>query len=354
MINLVFGVEGVLTCPDVKDEKLIKFFKREGAVITTASKTHYLFPGVVEMMQQLFKLDGVKVGFYCSEDKKNAGDFITQLKKKVYVEGSVCYVYDFDPRRSTKSLASFLNEGELLENGIMVDCHLAHIDAEEQLQYLHVPPTSASHFEKTSEVVSPDGYRCFKCLFVNRFVEEREEEADCVLLVEDKSEQMIAEGKRAVKENKSLMLLREQDQFWVYFLDRDSRDLRRECILDEALIERLKAVGESLGDRKTPYQLTGHKLIQDIGAFVGSKNGLAKEPFHAINRIYALTSLIFKTIQSARETETTVKDHLFPHQFEHRAGRYHSISDQTYTIDGLYEWGLNRLRKSNETLKFNS
>ena len=47
-INVVLDIHDVLACTEVRNIEQASFFKNKGAIIT-AVKTHYVFPGVIEL-----------------------------------------------------------------------------------------------------------------------------------------------------------------------------------------------------------------------------------------------------------------------------------------------------------------
>jgi len=77
-INLVFDIDGVLACNAIGSTKIAAFFLKKGAIIT-ALKTHYVFPGVIELMQLLFQTENIKVSFFSSGDRQRNEIFVKQL-----------------------------------------------------------------------------------------------------------------------------------------------------------------------------------------------------------------------------------------------------------------------------------
>ena len=77
-INVVFDIDGVLACTRARTLQSASFFHRKGMIIT-ALKTHYIFPGVRELMQLLFSIDRIRVSFFSSGVKERNIPFVREL-----------------------------------------------------------------------------------------------------------------------------------------------------------------------------------------------------------------------------------------------------------------------------------
>lgn len=127
--KIIFDIDYILACPDVKSVEEVAFFKKE-AVVITALKTHYIFPGVIELLKLLAARDDVKIGFLDADNK--IALFVKKLFKLALGD---------EPYKKFKARIFYKKEvAELDDQTLVVLCREKKAPAK---NLLFVPPTSS-------------------------------------------------------------------------------------------------------------------------------------------------------------------------------------------------------------------
>jgi len=168
--DVVFDIDNVLTDTSVGELDEIKFYQQKGFVLT-AMATHYIFPGVIEMMQRLFSMPDVRVSFYSAGSQNRNEAFVERLleralgkehylkiKDGVQILSGIkddggtdlivntkekCDIqrqkYDLYIHDQTKSLEKVVGQGKNLENSVLIDDDESRITFGQEANYLFAP-----------------------------------------------------------------------------------------------------------------------------------------------------------------------------------------------------------------------
>lgn len=172
-ITLVFDIDHVIADYNSIDNKTILFFLRKGAIITAASKTHYIFPGIVELFKKIFTYKNVSVSFFSGgkeerniefvekflslcigEEKYQAvkdsiGIFSSQhlLQNTFFNQTQLEKKYGIYSGNNIKDIAKVLSEKDCLENAILIDDDSSYLKFGQQSNFLFSYRASAQSIQ---------------------------------------------------------------------------------------------------------------------------------------------------------------------------------------------------------------
>jgi hypothetical protein len=364
-INIVLDIDGVLACNTVENVKQALFFKNKGAIMT-AIKTHYLFPGVIEFIQFLFRRENIKVSFFSSGDKERNIIFVEQLlklalqeqgyeevKHKVRVlsrddltvpddKENVEHhrVYGLWAGNKQKDLSKVLCEEDLLDNTILVDDTPSYVACGQAKNVLYVDSTENRNFEilpSTCNSYHPEGYKFLPS----------------VLVIIDHG----GREKKAVKNGKQLLILKKDNGFEVEFLDKNFKYQKQLICVEEnkELVAELNRIYQDTKNKnKTGSVIKDAELTQSICQLVTSFDGRAKKICRQANRIYYVAGLLFTALEQSKSNSISLSECLFRAQFKLKKDgeTYKPDFKKLSKRDDLYLLGLEKLREINPHLRF--
>ncbi|HSX26364.1 MAG TPA: hypothetical protein VLE89_05085 [Chlamydiales bacterium] len=181
--NIVFDIDGVL-CAKNADPANALLFLRKGQILT-ALKTHYIFPGVIELLTRLYRTENVRVSFFSSGIRQRNELLIPQLLQKALPETHERIRFEttilsredltelsreksypkspFSLGNKQKDIEKVLRPGELLENTLLIEDDSSYAMPEQYKNLLHVPETESDHFfeEDPDEDFYPQANRIY-------------------------------------------------------------------------------------------------------------------------------------------------------------------------------------------------
>jgi len=382
--TFVFDIDDVLCGTSVDDEKQIKFFLQKGFVLT-AIKTHYIFPGVIELIQSLFIQQDVRVCFFSSGAQSRNEIFVRKLLKcalgKEYYlkikdtvqilsgrkkdgstdlkksknEGSRIQkdVYGLDGSIKKKCLTKFINDQEDLKNWVFIDDDYTYVAPNQESNYLFAPEqhiSDYSNMEENSEYCEYDQDGRMKIPFE---------------LWDSNTEFM----KHCVVQGKSIGLILNEEECIVGYSHLQKEKYREWVIPLKSNEAIFAALMKHYGKKKFPQEdteeivVTKKVLKAAIYAHIEAHNGKTTAMELACNRVCYITGVIFKALESAR-AGGTLTDFLFPHHFykvensedeEEKSEKFKPLflaDNAWHKKEIYYHYGLEILRKVNPNYEF--
>lgn len=364
MINLVFDIDGLLACTEVTNVDHASFFMHKG-VLLTAIKTHYVFPGVIELMQLVFQTEGVRVSFFSSGEQQRNDIFVEKLLtralgkdryEKIKPELKILSAKDLDkskeeqrdkqyrkykisPGHLNKDISKVLRECDSLHQVVLIEDDKSYIAGGQAENVLLVPETNRKKFEKLplkSTVYTSDGFA----------------PASISLVLNGQKPGL--GWKREVKNGTSIILFQKNNQYEVGFLNTVTNRYEQRTIPKEEnadLIAHLDKVGT--GQVPKEYGSTSiDEHYASVSKIVLSFNGKVNKIRRASNRIYYLTGLLFTALERAKVEKKPITEILFSLQFKQINDRYKPKFRAASRREELYLLGLEKLRTLNPSLSF--
>lgn len=156
--TVLFEIDYVLACTDVQSVEEVAFFKKEGAIIT-AVKTHYVFPGVIELIRMLHERGDVEIGFYSQDVNQRNRIFARKLLKLALgkekyraLKTHLIVLSAFDPKiqkTGVKDLSRLGNEVAV------VDYTNKNILPDQASQVIWIPSTRAEDYREKGQIFKP-------------------------------------------------------------------------------------------------------------------------------------------------------------------------------------------------------
>lgn len=352
-VHVVLDIDSVLACINAQSDQEASFFLHNGAIIQ-AIKTHYIFPGVIEFLQLLFQMDHIRVSFFSAGSEKRNKTFVNQLLKIVLPQKKYkktrknVLVFSKDYLASPglkKDLTIVLEDPIPLEDTILIDDRLENRASDQFNNLLWVPPTDLSHF------------RALEISKVYSYTEGGVKLSNCIMVCIPLEEFLIEEGN--IENMKGVLILRTNDGFELGFLDKDSYDYRQEKLSEEkhsSLIERLAEVYKHettgcFGEIRS-FSIHDPHLCQDLCNLITSLNGISRKICRSVNRIYYVTGILFRALETSKRLDISLSEALFKVQYSVDEEDEEPVFDNLHKADVLYHLGLSKLRSVNPQLEF--
>ncbi|MEI8365908.1 MAG: hypothetical protein WCF65_05770 [Parachlamydiaceae bacterium] len=436
-LNIVFDIDDVLTCTSAKVAERALFFKNKGAILT-AVKTHYVFPGVIEFMKLLFQTEHVKVSFFSAGAKHRNDKFVEELltlslgelkynevKHRVRILShedltrssprecrKAFDLFGIEPwENSQKDISKVLEEGDLLENAVLIDNSAENAACGQIQNLLYVAPTSITNYRKLHQKIgfyNPDGYKYMRYrmvvgtkylnkesvkrgesilfekindIFKLSFINKKTLELETLELTPDIHKELIHKLESLYQESKPIDLHPMAAMCSGCVSPYNIEDTHDElltlttCVdsIEQAApatlaappkglqrINTLAPVKESPEEEEDQEQfqcrITNESLVGRIRELVDSHDGQTRKICRKINRIYYAAGLLFTAIEFSKSNGNSLSESLFDIQFNFRENSktYECDFDRLHYIDEIYEFGLAKLREVNANLQFTS
>ena len=178
-ITVIFDIDNVLATPDTCTLQTILFFLKKGAVLNVYGVTHYIPPGILELMKFLFSMPMVKVAFFSSGDSKRNEPFVKALLIKALGEQRYSEIaseikilsghhmksnsgYKDEQQHKKYNLPSHshdekkdisiaIAQEDTLANAIFVDNNPEFVYYEQEENYLHSETVRSKDFDRLAE-----------------------------------------------------------------------------------------------------------------------------------------------------------------------------------------------------------
>lgn len=357
-MHVVLDIDGVLACRSASGIERASFFKKKGAILT-AIKTHYIFPGVIELIKLLHQTEGVRVSFFSSGAKERNDIFVDCLlklaldeKKYKSIKQDVrilskkdLTIRDDDDGRNLnalynikggvkqKDLREILQGEELLENVVLIEDDSSYVASGQVENLLHVRESCDDSFSKMSSwpaIYDLDGYKFLRCALI--------------------TPTRLKAYKTGVDQGSQILIIKKEDGLEAAFLNKESNKYETKKIPEEgneALISKLKMLDdkEIIQDKET---------IQEICHLIDSFNGKTKKINRQANRVYYVVGLLFAALEKSRLEGIPITKSLFSMQFKQKKDlrSYKPKFLKLQRREELYALGLEKLRQINRDLQF--
>lgn len=378
VFNLVFDIDGTLAVEDTFSPQSSRYLEKTGHIVT-ALKTHFVFPGVVELMQLLFKMPDVKVSFFSSgpqdrnelfvaellkralgeeqyhkvkneiricSGKKNTGDIhghgdLTRRNEEKQMQQKNLYG-DWLTGARKKCLRKIIGEDGELENTILIDDAPSYIMYEQERNLFYLPEIELDDFHDPIEPSTRFDLFDLQGLKIIPFVK--------------RSKIFPAE----VLDTDFICILFSADSFKLHFRDIDEKKINEITIFKETNEEIFNAAKHyycktNISPTTTETGLTKTELDDYFYDLINKNNGKTKKIQFEYNRIYYLAGMIFKALKAARAGSTLTQFffplHFTPTEDQKFSLRYRS-KDAEHLREEHYHYGLKKLRKANQDLTF--
>jgi len=355
-VHIVFDIDGVLAAPGILDSHQGDFFHKKGFVLT-AIKTHYIFPGVIELLRLLLQTENLHVSFFSSGGKERNVIFVQEILQQAIgieeykkIKGSVQILSREDLSasmsaigREREELANIKNTEQRktygmglgnmakdltkiqkdLENVVLVEDDSSYVAYGQARNLLYVPETDQYSYERLNPRwgYAPDGYRPMQCRF---------DDPDSSDYYDDEDIQVIRDG----------------DQFQVKYLDFESNQHKQIPIKDEKL-------RQALNELASKVWIEEPSITRELYALVEAQKGRIKRLCRKVNRIYYVAGLLFTALEKAKQEKTSITEQLFRLQFIPTSQTtFKPIFKSLTKRDYFYEIGLKILKQVNKNLEF--
>lgn len=377
--NVVFDIDNVLTDTEVSEVDEIKFYQEKGFVLT-AIKTHYIFPGVIEMMQLLFRMPDVKVSFFSSGHQSRNELFVEKLLERslgkehyLQIKGDVQILsgkkdegytdlvkntdeesqiqwkkYGLHNGNNKKSLEKIFGKKGDLENHVLIDDDSSWIKCGQESNYLYVPGLNTRDFV---EMKRKSKYYCY-----DEYGQKKIPFNDCT------SFRNIEYLKNCVINAEYISLIFEKEKCTLGYVDLDQKQYEEIEISEESNEDIFKAVkqhyqkSESEKNTNQTTTITKDKLDLVLYGLIEKKNGKTVSIALDCNRICYVVGLLFKALEFARSGSTLTK-FLFPIHFSKKENSDNfeprfQTDTACHKREEYYYYGLEKLKQANPNFTF--
>lgn len=365
--NLVFDIDNVLTDHWVHYPKEIKFFQKKGIVLK-AIANHYVFPGVIELMQLLFQMPDVKVSFFSSGHQKrndlfvellltqalgkkryraikdellifsgtkndSSTDLINNTKDEAKLQQELYELQWGNQKKSLKKVLPSVN----LEDTVLIDDDHSWVPFGQERSYLYVPGLQSHDYMSHNSLIYDEQQERWKIPFkkVTKF---------------DRFD------KESVMDTENIALLLERGKCkigYFNFVRREYEELELSEDSDASLIAAIKEHYSS--DKKETDQQKmkrREELDKELYALLEANQGKTTLALiRKINRMCYVAGVLCKALEHAR-AGSTLAEFLFPLHFKpaEKSGtftkRFHT-DDASHKNEEYYLYGWEKLRQAN-------
>jgi len=299
------------------------FFLREGAVIT-AQKTHYVFPGAMELIRHLFQQEDIRVSFFGTTKEDSA--FIRALLESVSQDVIIHTGKSSRPPawfegdcRMKKDLTIFKNVCPL-KNTLFIVNDLSVVAAGQKGHALLAPEFRLRKREEYDET----GHKKLPCYFVKS---EKKRGPDC-------------------RAGNCILVKRVEKRPRVEFLNKyGEHKITNLSPFDAHLCKKLQKL-------KKESEIQDEALSNGLYSFVASRGGSITKLCREMNTIYYVTGVLFEALNKARMTHSSLSACLAECQRKNPQDLGKYPFSARFTLDHFYHFGLGRLRVVNPKLSF--
>lgn len=354
-IDDVLALLTTIPCIDVKLswKQVAAFFMRKGAILKAGNTTHYIYPGIIEFTKLLAKTNDILLSIFSSGWKWRNEPFTEALlikaigEKEYQAKKDQIRVFSVpDLVRQKKELSHVLKD---ITDSVLIDNDASNRARDydnkliEEKHFLYAPATITKDFlrlEFKEDKYDENGERDLKCILNASFRDYDKRKKHIV------AEYWIAPNRVTNWADYDKMEKNWEINFW----HEEEREYKKITLLKENEPELYKL----LEPLKTSTAHTGLATNAPVTAallqFVKKNGGQTKRICYKVNRIYLITAVLFRAIESARTTNTPLEDNLPRIELEYQKCSPR-MPEWAYEYK-LYREGLKRLRGINPELTF--
>lgn len=363
-VNVVLDIDGVLCCNSVRSKEAASFYLRKGAIIS-AIKTHYVFPGVIEFLQLLFRTENIRVSFFSSGDRQRNEMFVEEILKCAIgkegyekVQKSVVILsrehmvsntdhnskaqyqtYGLTNGNKKKDVSKVLRDDETLQNTVLIDDDHSYIQYGQEKNVLKVPGADNRDYrgcEYELEAYTEEGYK----------------EIPCSLLMLVDEEQEPGKGyKKEVVSGDKILVFKNEVGYQIGFLSNQSNQYEQRMIPVEEKKWFISSLDEILDIKSTEksreIELNNTDQLEYIRSFVDHFGGKTRRIYREINRICYIAGLLFKSMEVAQQECVPLTEVLFRWQYKKKIDSFKPNFRKLASHQQFYLFGLEKLRQVN-------
>lgn len=362
-INIALDIDGFLGTGSVLTAKEAKYYKNKGGAIA-AINTIYLFAGVKEFTALLFQTERFRVSFFSAGIELRNRIFVDCLlsisledckykntKNKVCIRSRTDLVKPSQQDRDdhynkygfmigvekNKDLSKILEDGDILENAVLMDNDLRFVASGQGKNILHVKDGSQNigKMENKLKKYTSDGYRLLSCIFI---------------LSENLDYQ-----KLWVNKGTKIGLIKTKDSFEICFLNKETHEFQKITTSKDTHELLIIQLNEAYKNQTSCYilEIEDKDLNKKIYQLVDQYGGITKKIHRAANRIFYATGVLFTALEQSESNNIPITEALFQMQYRKKAdGDAHEPNFvQLRKRDEFYLYGLEKLREINPDLQ---
>lgn len=305
--------------------QIAAFYMRKGSILSAKNITHYVFPGVIELIQLLCQIEDVKLSFFSAAHSSRNKPFVASLlklslgdEKYNKIRDNIVIFSENHCCSRKKKLSAILKDP--IEDTVLIDNDPSNRAENEENNFLYAPPTFTDSFSKLEfkqDKYDVKGKTRIKC-FINS------------------SKQISADW------HGEILKIR----FWHKGLKKIQQiDVSKETEIE--LYDLLKPYMKLYN-----FQIPCNNAILDkLYKFVEKHGGQTEKICHRANRIYLITALLFRALNQARSSNASLSSFL-PRIHTKWNSACEVNKNEWMTDDELYLEGLEILRGINPSLEF--
>lgn len=318
-INVVFDIDDTLCCNYGPTIEEIRFYEQKGMVME-AIKTHYVFPGVIELMKSLFQTDNVRVSFFSAGKKERNEIFVQKLlthalglDEYAKIEHEVV-ILSRDDVTDGKNLSKILKIGDQRHNALLIDDDMSYIVKGQEKNFIYASKLTHRNFDQISDDYDEQGNRNIPINLYELSVDNSDASSDDMVIIYDDSTENLdvpeeiygADRDWIVKAN-DICAFRVEREFKLAFLNANNQYQEQVIKAKESpdLISALKSLLPE--EKKTrSFTLDSGELAEKIRTKVQSYGGTTSRFVREMNKVCGLAGIIFKTIAAAQKANISV------------------------------------------------
>ncbi len=334
--NVVFDIDNTLVCTSVRCCKKIevaRFFNEKGTIFKAAEKTHYIFPGVIELTKLLSQIPNVRMSLFSScrdslRNKEVAKKIFGGKKSDVLVlSGENLTIYADPYKCKSKDLKKVLGKGDKLENAVLIDDDKTYIHEGQTQNSLICTPVDGQKFYSL--------LHNFSRIDKDKYLDDQGLKKIDIEFIQDESPS--ESQKKEVEKEECILLIETQEGFELGYLGESYRYVQTKLSQEES-----RLIGKDLNNIKR-WKISD-KIKKYIYSLVKRHGGITSTfPFKA-NQIYYIAGLLFKAIEAAFQKNISISEKLSQLQIKRRNEKNRE----------LYLYGLSKLQEINPKLTFHT
>lgn len=363
-INIVFDIDGTLACHSAPTIGEAAFFYKKGAIIP-AIKTHYIVPGVIELMKLLFQMEHVTVSFFSAGVSERNEVFVKellslalgkerydQIASKVRILSRDDMVRGDEGPKSMhglghgtykKDLSVFLKEADVLQNAVLIEDDYSYVAFGQEKNVLTLPMAFELYFSELKRNRKDYG-------------DDEYIPIDPILQKDEPSEHDLKRIMRADK----IVVSPQGSEYKVFYACKKTNQCGQTTIGREKhkkLIDSLDLLCKKSKDWETiclTDKPSGQEIIKEIYEVLDSVEGRTRTIHSDVNTIFYLTGMLFKSMEIAQTKQIPLSEVLF--QMQYKPGKkeetYEHLFYEAVHREEMYALGLEKLREVNENITF--
>ncbi|CDZ76552.1 Cell cycle control protein [Legionella massiliensis] len=161
-VTVVWDIDHVLATHEKCTPEAALFFLRRGYIISALNITHYIPPGIIELMRYQYSNPLIKVAFFSSGDLRRNKAFVAALltlalgeERYKEIAADIIILSGANLRDSKKDISLAIAEEDEIENAIFIDNDPRFVYFNQDQHYLHSETVQSQDFADLNETIIP-------------------------------------------------------------------------------------------------------------------------------------------------------------------------------------------------------